>query len=517
MMKISILTALMMHVAAAFSSAQEVIRSWSTDGFPFLGAGRVLSMNDIDNDGVRELLMGNPSVDVNGMADAGAFALYSGATGSVIYERYGDRPNFNLGDTMAVLGDVDGNGSEDIAVAAFRGNRTRVYSGPDGKLLFEHGSWTGEIERLGDLNGDGYADFSIGNQVGANPRVWVILGGSFSVHLALNVPPGYTNYPSGFGSDVASLGDIDGDGFGDFVVGEYWPTRHAIVPGRAHAYSGRDGTSLYTVILPNDGAEAIETMGDLNGNGTLDFAAGYGSHAIGFFEGSDGSLIDVIPTPPNSSEMGRSLYACRDLNGNGCRDLFSWSFDVGPFGYYYNLRLYDGITRELLLLKAHSERIQDVDNDWNGDGIPDYMRRSERVEVVSVAPPWADPKGEACSVVRGEELRIFAAGTPVAGGVVEITVTGMTPGRAALLLVGMPHVRSLRGRGPVGGCSPLFQPLEIFAARTEARCSTAGATIALRIPEDAGFVGGDILTQWLVSTGSPGVWSTTRALQLRLD
>src|SRR5580765_8687428 len=84
-------------------------------------------------------------------------------------------------------------------------------------------SFGGCVARAGDLNGDGYDDFLVGapmapgtrNEAG---RVYVFLGG-----VDMDTVPDLTilgKFSSGhFGAQVAGIGDFNGDGYDDFVVG----------------------------------------------------------------------------------------------------------------------------------------------------------------------------------------------------------------------------------------------------------------------------------------------------------
>ena len=100
------------------------------------------------------------------------------------------------------------------------------------------------VARGGDINGDGYDDFLVGapkapgtrNEAG---RVYIVLGGT-----DLDTVPDLTilgRYATGhFGASVAGVGDFNGDGYDDYVVGnpEYNLGLVSGTYGRAWVYFG---------------------------------------------------------------------------------------------------------------------------------------------------------------------------------------------------------------------------------------------------------------------------------------
>ena len=96
---------------------------------------------------------------------------------------------------------------------------------------------------MSDLDGDGYSDVAISSEpstFGANPGVRVYFGGPGG----LSAQPGYTIVPSppiaGFGGALAGVGDFDGDGVGDLVVG----ASEEGATGGIHLYLGSPGRAL---------------------------------------------------------------------------------------------------------------------------------------------------------------------------------------------------------------------------------------------------------------------------------
>ncbi len=200
--------------------------------------GDALASGDVNGDGIQDLIVGAPLAHVGGTTSGGSVFLYSGADGSLL--RRIDGPVYNnlavgaFGLTIAVCGDLDGNGGADIAVADARArgpagrNAGAVYihSGEDGSLLkvllsSEDLSAFGEaVASGGDANGDGIPDILVGAPE-AILGSWQDTGQAF-VYSGADASLLYSVYGEtardGFGSAVAFGGDGDGDGTDDIVV-----------------------------------------------------------------------------------------------------------------------------------------------------------------------------------------------------------------------------------------------------------------------------------------------------------
>ena len=136
----------------------------------------VARLDDLDGDGRPDLAVGAPYArDADGAMIGGAFVL-SSANGRVLYHWRGTDRRGGFGGVVAAVADLDGDGKSEIAVAApgtedqtrSIPGELRIYSSATGKeLRLWSGRQPGElygrmVVAVGDLDGDGVEDIAIG-------------------------------------------------------------------------------------------------------------------------------------------------------------------------------------------------------------------------------------------------------------------------------------------------------------------------------------------------------------------
>ena len=284
-----------------------------------LHAGRAIDraygLADVDGDGLNELLIGLPwSGDFNtggvayvisgsawGNADGrdgsadGVISLDSLDFGSGLWRLNNpDAPSF--GSSVASAGDVDGDGYDDILFGArdlAYGTNSRA-----GAVYLLPGA---EMARADES--DGSADGRIRMGLQAPRGGWKLVGDSA---LA--------------GESVAGVGDVNGDGAGDFVIGSY---------ARLHFVSGAD---LRTAAGSGNGvielAKIVEQPGSLVFDDVLEYdAGGPGSRDL------DGDGLSDLLVSSNHSSSAR-LISGRDLGLAAQRD--SWTFRLRSSALQFN-------------------------------------------------------------------------------------------------------------------------------------------------------------------------------------
>lgn len=246
---------------------------------------------DVNGDGKPDLLVGSPGEkSPGGASSAGRMHILSGATGGLIRSLLSPNPEAfgNFGFAVAGLGDINGDGSGDIAVGApyedpgtTPGNsgRVYVYSGATGGLIRAAGSPYPQTDAyfgmslavLNDVNGDGRNDLAVG--VAGHRTVGV--GGTGLICVYSGVTGQGLKYlrspvaQNMFGVATAAVPDMDGDGCDELVGGG---DSDGSVTARGIVSSGRTGVVLRQLAPPAPAVggsfgSAVAGIADLNGDG----------------------------------------------------------------------------------------------------------------------------------------------------------------------------------------------------------------------------------------------------------
>jgi len=149
-----------------------VLRSYAANGSDRFGAS-VCALSDVNGDGVGEYAIGGTQDGSVFSLDTGYVSVYSGASGALLYTVSGLGIGDRFGCSLAAGGDLNGDGKEDLLVAADQfsisgSGYVQALSGPSGAVLYSFsGAGSGQrfgmgLDGLGDLNADGLTELAIG-------------------------------------------------------------------------------------------------------------------------------------------------------------------------------------------------------------------------------------------------------------------------------------------------------------------------------------------------------------------
>ena len=219
---------------------------------------RVSGLGDFNADGLNDLLLAKPETDINDSMWAGEVLVVFGTEnlkGEISYEDvsssiriHGYKYSEMLGNVMNSSGDFNGDGFDDFLLYRFENwsNASKsvaiIFGGTDvpellstenlgdhGVLLigaFAYDHFGDKMTCAGDVNGDGFDDILIGADARNDlpDRAYLIYGGTDLPpvieandlgNLGVVIDGGVSNL---FTVDESGVGDINQDGFSDFVV-----------------------------------------------------------------------------------------------------------------------------------------------------------------------------------------------------------------------------------------------------------------------------------------------------------
>jgi hypothetical protein len=309
--------------------------------------------------------------------------------------------SWGFGTSLACIGDIDGDGVADLAVGtdnaqSHESGLVQLLSGKDGTLIRElrrapdgirvsreipsearvatrntiHSTFGCAVSGIGDVDGDGVPDLLIVDASSGDGGVFLAsLGTRKTRFFPRSVPEGLT-----FTAQIRSLGDVDGDGTSDWIVGGLadppprpretsaeHAKRAAEWPSSASVHSGRNGALLHHFTDEHPGQKlgcSVAPAGDVDHDGHADILLGATrvsvedpNDGVAYIRsGRDGRILSSFG---NDLPLGARAYQVEsvgDVDGDGVADIAvvcSNEWDDRSC-----LRIYSGKTGKALVPKA---------------------------------------------------------------------------------------------------------------------------------------------------------------------
>jgi hypothetical protein len=309
----------------------------------------VAGAGDINNDGYDDFLAGAP----NANSSRGYTRVFSGIDGSTLYTIPGTNIGDKSGFSIDGIGDINNDNYDDYIIGdpSFGGigysskGRVRVFSGRTGEELYtfignEYDLLGVSVSGFGDMNNDGVPDFAAGapGGTGVSPGDGVVILWSGIDGSVIRYQIGDSAY-AGFGNQIQNAGDVDSDGFPDYVISS--PRRlkqgDGIHQGTVQLFSGKDGTLMWQWWDPDEWSNFGTTLSggtDVNGDGHLDIGVGAPFHDENNSHDGSVAICSTAGEPSHNApvayswhdnyadeRLGHGLSTGGDLNGDGIGDV----------------------------------------------------------------------------------------------------------------------------------------------------------------------------------------------------
>ena len=214
----------------AGAGGRDIVRLYNGDGTlrkdplfafgPDHTSGARVATGDVNGDGIPDLIIGT------GPGTQARVRILDGTNDAPLYESF-PFEDFT-GGVFVSVGDVNGDLRPDIVVTPDQGGgpRVQVVSGVGFQKIVDFFGIDdvnfrgGARAAVGDLNGDGIGDLVVAAGFGGGPRVAAYDGRSLPLGTPIKLFNDFFAFEQSLRNGVyVASGDVDGDGFGDIVLG----------------------------------------------------------------------------------------------------------------------------------------------------------------------------------------------------------------------------------------------------------------------------------------------------------
>ncbi|SEQ52200.1 FG-GAP repeat protein [Nitrosomonas ureae] len=315
-----------------------------------LSGNSVSSAGDVNGDGFDDVIIGAYGADSNGRSSGSSYVVFgqasgfdatmdlSGLDGSNGFRLDGEVVGDYSGRSVSSAGDINGDGFDDVIVSAFGADPNGNLSGSS-YVVFGKASGFDAVMDLSSLNGS--SGFRLDGEAERDSSGW----------------------------SVSGAGDVNGDGFGDVIIGARGADSNGnysgssyVVFGKASGFdatmdlSGLDGSNGFRLdgeVASDYSGHSVSSAGDINGDGFDDvIVSAFGADPNGDRSGSsyvvfgrasgfdavmnlstlDGNIGFRLDGEAALDFSGRSVSSAGDVNGDGLDDVIISADYASPNG-----------------------------------------------------------------------------------------------------------------------------------------------------------------------------------------
>ena len=311
-----------------------------------------LALADLDGDGRLDIVTVNRNLNL-----VSIFQNFS-SPGSLTTNSFGARvdiPLAGIPSGVAVM-DLDGDGRPDIVTANQGSNTVSVLRNLSTGGLITSNSFAAAVNvpvgpgpwwvSLADLDGDGKPDVVTANLSSSGPGAVSVLRNESSVGNIVFAPD--VDFPGLGGPLSVEVGDLDGDGKADLVVGSYGGQAVAVYQNTSTPGTINSNSFAPAVNLPANGEVTVAVIGDLDGDGRPDLAVvTHTPDHLSVFRNlmSTPGIITAASFGPRVDFTSGSLpngVAIGDLDGDGRPDLVFGNAYGNTVSIYQNTTPFGG-------------------------------------------------------------------------------------------------------------------------------------------------------------------------------
>jgi ligand-binding sensor domain-containing protein len=380
-----------------------------------------MSIGDLDGDGNADLAVANYG--------SNTVSVYrnTSSSGSITTSSFAPKVDFvtGAGPVSVAIGDLDGDGKADLAVTNNGSNTVSVFRNTSSSGSITPASFAAKVDfatgtapyfvAIGDLDGDGKADLAVANVT--NNTISVYRNTSTSGSITTANFSSKVDFTTGANPRSVALGDLDGDGKADMAVANYSDNTLSVF--RNTCTSGSITTTSFAskVDFTTGSSPVSIAKSDFDADGKADLAvANNTSNTVSVYRNtsSSGPITSASFAPkvdfttgvsPNSAAIG-------DLNGDGKADLATTNFNSNTVSVFRNTSSSGSISTASFAAKVdftigtgtnpQSLAIGDLDGDGKTDlAVANYT--SNTVSVIRNNPVFPPPSITSFAPASGTE------------------------------------------------------------------------------------------------------------------